>query len=411
MLNKLRIKFIGISLTLFAIVLITFFTISFNNASLEIQKNSISILNQISKNYGRINTVYHTKSNMVIPPNFTVFLDDDSKIIDRFTVSNPSKYIGTDISLIQKLTDLVLLKNEKMGIIKISDNLSLRYLIVDDYSVKRVTFLSKEYEDLSINHALDSARTNTFYLTIILLLTTVILSIWTFKPVKKALDQQNQFLADASHELRTPLTAMQANLDVVLAYPEKKIHQQMKWFQYIKDELSRMKILSNDLLQLTKYKTHEQIKYYQTIDLSQLVSSTVLSLESLAFESNKTLEYNTQENIYIQGDSDKLKQLVMILIDNAIKYAPPLSKIEIILKKSGTRVNLMISNEIDRVVDTNKIFNRFYREDNSRNRQNGGSGLGLSIAKNIIESHKGKIFAKSTNEKLYMHCHFPISKK
>ncbi len=407
MLNKLRLKFVGISLTVFGIVLLSFFMVTYRNATFEIKSNSIMLLEQLSKNFGKQLSSYPTKINTVIPPNFTIFYDENGKIIETLTVSNPVGFSGDNTVLLQKLVDTVLEGDTQEGILTIYETPSLRYKIAKD-TLPRITFMSQSYERMSLEKAYTSAIKNTLYLTIILLLTSIILSIWTFKPIKKAWAAQNQFIADASHELRTPLTAIQANLDVVLSDDSKSIAEQKKWLIYIKNEVSRMKNLSNDLLLLFNNESVEKNKHHIPIDLSNIISSTVLSLESLAFESNKVLELSHLPNVTINGDSDQIKQLLIILIDNAIKYAPHLSHIEVSLSKNNNRVFIKIENEVDDKIDTTKIFDRFYREDSSRNRKSGGNGLGLSIAKTIVDSHKGKIYAKNVDDKLMITCAIPI---
>lgn len=410
MLNRLRMKFVGISLTLFGIVLVAFFTVSFNNATKKIEKNSIEILQQLSNNYGKQTSVYTSKSNFIVPPNFTVFLDDKGKIVPSLTVSNPISFAGTSNELLQEFIDVVLKNEYATGILQIQNTSGLRYLIVNQNNNIRVTFMSRILEITEIDNARIVATNNTFYLMILLLITSIFLSIWTFKPVKKAWEEQQQFLADASHELRTPLTAIQANLDVILSTPEKTIAQQAKWIHYIKDEATRMRTLTNDLLFLAKNNLHEKEKGHKVLNYSKIVSRTVLSLESLAFESSKSLEEKIKDNLLILGDENRLKQLIIILIDNAIKYAPSNSTIKIVLAKSNLKSILSITNQTNESVDTTKIFRRFYREDSSRNRQNGGSGLGLSIAKTIVEDHKGRIFAKYQNQNLTISVIFPLAK-
>lgn len=415
MLSKLRIKFIGISLIIFGVLLAFFFSISYYLAAFQVQKESNEIINGLFANSGKQIIVYNTHSKQITPPNFTVFLNENNKIITNTTISNPSGFIGGNQENLQHLVDLILEREETSGTLKIDGTSGLRYIIgkvkIDELnSIVQITFMSRILE----SHALEDAKRNSYtlsmYLMVLLLITSFVLSLWTFKPIKKAWDQQHQFLADASHELRTPLTAIKANLDVLLTSPNKTIAEQSKWINYIKDETIRMQSLANDLLFLAKNDMQVNKTNYETFNLSTLALNTILSLEPLAFETQKQLEYKIQENIFISADTNRIKQLLIILLDNAIKYASPNSVIAINITKISRRVQLSIENCFLGEIDVDKIFSRFYRDDNSRNRQTGGSGLGLAIAQSIVKEHDGKINAKSQDRTLTITITLPTIK-
>ncbi len=231
---------------------------------------------------------------------------------------------------------------------------------------------------------------------VFIFLISVILANWTIKPVAKAWNQQKEFIANASHELKTPLTVILTNTDVVLSNSEDTVKNQSKWLNYIKNETIRMSKLVNNLLYIAKYDANRIKLIYSKIDLSNLVSSICLQYEPLIFENNKTLITDIDDNIEILGDEDKIKQVVNILMDNALKYSLKNGTIKLSLKKiKQSSICLTVSNTSEFISkkQLENIFNRFYRIDDSRNRKTGGSGLGLNIAKTIIESHKGTISA------------------
>lgn len=231
---------------------------------------------------------------------------------------------------------------------------------------------------------------------IFIFLISVILANWTIKPVAKAWNQQKEFIANASHELKTPLTVILTNTDVVLSNSEDTVGNQSKWLNYIRNETVRMSKLVNSLLYIAKYDANRIKIIYSKINLSNLVSSICLQYEPLVFENNKTLITDIDDNIEILGDEDKIKQVINILMDNALKYSSNEGTIKLSLKKiKQSSICMTVSNTSEYISkkQLENIFNRFYRIDDSRNRKTGGSGLGLNIAKTIIESHKGTISA------------------
>lgn len=217
-------------------------------------------------------------------------------------------------------------------------------------------------------------------------------------PVKEAFEKQKQFIADASHELMTPLAVIQTNTDVLLANREDTIGNQAKWLHYIKLETDRMAKLTNDLLYLTEMESARTSLLYAPFNLSEAVETIILTMEAVIFEKQLQLDYDIKPHLMVHGSSEQIKQVVLILLDNAIKYTNLNGSITISLKKQHSDVVLMVSNTGEGIApeQLTRIFDRFYRTDASRSRQQGGYGLGLAIAKSIAQQHKGKIFAKST---------------
>ncbi|SFS56945.1 cell wall metabolism sensor histidine kinase WalK [Paenibacillus sp. BC26] len=218
-------------------------------------------------------------------------------------------------------------------------------------------------------------------------------------PVKDAFEKQKQFIADASHELKTPLAVIQTNTDVLLANREDTISNQAKWLHYIKLETERMAKLTNDLLYLTEMESARTSMLYAPFNLSEAVETILLTMEAVIFEKQLQLDYDIEPNLMVQGSSEQIKQVVLILLDNALKYTNPNGSITISLKtQHHHEVVLTVSNTGEGIAPEHlsRIFDRFYRTDASRSRKRGGYGLGLAIAKSIVEQHKGKLYARST---------------
>jgi len=214
-------------------------------------------------------------------------------------------------------------------------------------------------------------------------------------PVKEAFEKQKQFIADASHELKTPLAVIQTNTDVLLANEEEPIRNQSKWLHYIRSETERMAKLTGDLLYLTQMDDAKENVIHTPFNLSDTVESVLLTMEAVIFEKQIALDYTIEPGLMTRGSAEQMKQVVMILLDNAIKYTN--GSITLKLSRQHHEAVLEVTNTGEGIAPEHleKIFDRFYRTDKSRTRKYGGYGLGLAIAKSIVQQHKGKIYARS----------------
>ena len=212
------------------------------------------------------------------------------------------------------------------------------------------------------------------------------------RPVKAAFDKQRQFIADASHELKTPIAVIGANLDVLMPDFEGN-----RWIGYIKEENERMSHLVKNLLFLARNDAARDLDNVVDFDFSQAVGSAVLPFESVIFEEGKTLELDVEENMTFTGDEDKIKQVIVILVDNAIKNSEKgaLIRIRAFSERERRIVTVYNTGEGIPAAEKEKIFLRFYRSDSSRARRTGGYGLGLPIARAIAEKYNGTITVES----------------
>lgn len=241
----------------------------------------------------------------------------------------------------------------------------------------------------------------------------------TLLPVKDALETQRQFVADASHELKTPLTVMINNVGN-LEYDVLKLKESLEKsveknaatdmlfkmegnVRGIQEMSKRMQYLTESLLDLSRLENWQDRKQqFSSFSLSRLVETECLYFEPLFFEEERELLYQVPDSIALSGDENKVKQLVTILLDNALKYSVRGTKTELSLEKSGNKVFLQISNAIEKEMgkeEREKLWKRFYRLEESRSEEK-GYGLGLSIAKEIVRMHQGEIKVESVGKRI-----------
>lgn len=231
----------------------------------------------------------------------------------------------------------------------------------------------------------------------LLLLVSIHLSNWVVRPAAKAWEQQRQFVADASHELKTPLTVILSNTNMLLDRHGMTDQKTGERLYHIQAEAIRMKRLTENLLQLARMDSSSEQPAYQTINFSLLLKRCILTLEPVFYEAGKRLEEDINEDIMIRGSETGLRQVMDILLDNAIKYSGKNAVTTIVLKRLSVRELLLtVSNEGKPIPpsECQNLFERFYRADQSRSGV-AGYGLGLSIAKIVVEAHGGKIQASS----------------
>jgi signal transduction histidine kinase len=215
--------------------------------------------------------------------------------------------------------------------------------------------------------------------------------------LEHAFESQKQFVQDASHELRTPIAIAQTNIEVLEMDDKATIKDYERLKDILKMSLERMSALSEKLLLLSE---EEQIKSrWTTIDVAPLLNEIAEEFKTRADEKNINLELDTTgESIPVSGDAFRLKQVFVNLIDNAVKYSDPGSEVKISARAEDPQVIVEIKDNGIGIsqADKQRIFERFYRVDKSRSRAQGGSGLGLSIVKKIVEDHGGTISVEST---------------
>lgn len=325
------------------------------------------------------------------------FLDDENPIYigEEIYVARYDAF-GTLVSIVS-YTPNGLSRDEIISLVDNNSNRIKRNQLSSLYSGQYVFYLNNDNSLIIMNNLVAKrflVRSLAVSLLVFGVLELLIIYIsklitsYIVRPVEESFDKQKQFISDTSHELKTPLAIISASAETI----EGK-NSDTKWINNIKEETDRMNHLVTKLLELSRTENISNKEEYKPIDLSKLVENTALGFESLMFENSLYLHTNIDKDIMFNCNADRIKELVSILIDNAIKHGENESTIDVILTKAKNNITMSVINKGEEISlsDREKIFERFYRVDKSRNRSENRYGLGLSIAKNIATNHNGKI--------------------
>lgn len=377
--NKVYVTILFI-LTIFQIVFCLFFNVSIYKKEKDTLDNNIKMLSSIDDD------TYQNENNIFLDYNvYTVLLTDNNEILGIISHNYNTK---VDNSIV-KIAKMIIRTKD----IKKANNLYFdRYLyyfkdgsyitIIDNYKHQQKLILSLEVSILLF-----------LFFEVIVLYLSKLITDYIIEPAYESYNKQKEFIEDASHELKTPLSVILASCEAYETFKDKK------YLDTIKDETLKMNKLVCDLLDLSKLEDEDVKKTFTNVNLSKLVTKQILTFEPLAFEKNITFEDLVQDNINIYCNSEDIQSLIEIIIDNAISHSYKNNKITVSLNSSKDNVTLKITNagEPIKKEDEDKIFERFYRSDKSRNRNESRYGLGLAIAKRIVLNHNGSIKASSKN--------------
>ena len=266
-----------------------------------------------------------------------------------------------------------------------------RYIVTEKDGMKIIAFVHKGSESSNMRQLLVVSIISAVLIFAVLFVIIVIISGKVVQPVSDTFEKQKQFISNAGHELKTPITVISATTELL----EKK-HGGDRWTETIKAQSEKMSHLVNELLELSRLsETANNKLQFLEFDLSETVSNTLLYFESRAFEENHAINADISENITLCGDEVKIERLVGILADNALKYSDEGCEITFALRRNKDCVCLTCSNVCRELKDDdiNRLFERFYRREESHSNEREGFGLGLSIAQAITELHDGSISA------------------
>lgn len=269
-----------------------------------------------------------------------------------------------------------------------------RYLNCDTEEGKTVIFLDCSRTLLSFrNFFLFSVLVSAFGLAAVTVL-IILFSGRIVRPLMRSYEKQKEFITNAGHELKTPLTIIRADSELL-----KMEYGENEWLADIRNQSDRLCGLTDDLIRLSRMEEEPRNFSGSTVCLSDLIEETADSFQAPARVQEKLFQYETAEGLTVFGDKKNLRELISILLDNALKYSGVRGKIRLNAVKKGKSILMTVWNTAENLPEGNLdcLFERFYRADQSRNSESGGYGIGLSMAGAIVASHGGKIAAYSAD--------------
>lgn len=389
MFKSLKRKFIITSMTLFVSIII----LICGSIYLVTKGNSERVIfMQLSES---LNTI-----RMIEPRNRPPY-DRDTILIEYNIKESKVLYRSEnnmDDSDINNVIDEVLNNKKDKGFIESNDyNLAYVYRVIPigvEIALRDNTIYQKTMRKLVISSIVIGA-----FSIFLAYLISLYIANKAVKPVEEAYNSQKRFIADASHELKTPLAVVKTNLEILKANRYESVESQEKWIEYISFQTDRMSKLVNDLLYLAKADNNEVLGEKSEFNISDVIMNQLLSFEAIVYENSLSLDYDIQDEIKFFGNREGVNQVVGILLDNAIKHSYKNKDIIAKLVENKGVITFSVTNYGDTISkeDLDRIFDRFYRIDKSRSREKGGHGLGLSIAKTIVEKEGGNIKVISEN--------------
>lgn len=318
---------------------------------------------------------------------FSVIIDDQNEIetIDTGTLSEQ-----LDIDA-QKFVSKVLEHGKKTGYLGY-----YKYCVSSYGDGKKIIFLYCESELAMAKETFWISIAVAGLMLLVMFVLVVSLSKRAIKPLIESSEKQKQFITDAGHEIKTPLGIISANADVL-----ELMNGQSEWTDSIHHQVVRLDALVKNLLLLSKMEETKREHCFRDFNMSEVVYNGAKNFCAVAEAKKITFEFDVEADLMFYGEVSEIEQLVSILVDNAMKYVTECGEVKVALSKNKHKKQIYfeVYNTTQKLEtkELNRLFERFYRSDASRSRQSGGYGIGLSIAKSIVELHKGKITAKSAD--------------
>ena len=402
MLKQLRIKFVCINMTIVTVMLMVIFglVLHFTKASLE--SDSIRMMEAIATSPPQPG-ILPAPTDEVKLPYFSLQFDQEGALLNV----GGGYYDLSDEAFLQEISQAALASDEAIGVL---EEYQLRFYRSDFLGWRQLVFADISSEQATLTHLIQTCAWIGILSFLVFFGISLLLARWAVKPVDQAWQQQRQFVADASHELKTPLTVILSNAQL-LQSPETEEVSRRTCADNILTMATQMRRLVEHLLDLARVDNGSVRSHLQSLNWSDLIADRLLLFEPLYYEKQLVLNEEVEPGLTVKGNEMYLQQVLDILLDNAMKYSAPHAIVQVSLKTQGHHSLLSVANPGPTIPaeDLAHIFERFYRTDKARS-HNGSYGLGLSIAKKIVEEHDGKIWATSADDLTTFTVSLPLQK-
>lgn len=414
MFRKSRIKIVAAIISILVLLWIGTLCVIYISSYFEVSNRNLDMLDQHVALYSLEQTPMNDiKTNDKLKPDirephledtpafqlstfYSVAISNDGKVL---MVNNDETALYNNDELIEIAFD-ILKSNNDTGIKN-----NLIYRMADKGGYTLIAFM----DNTIMHESMNTLFRNTLIFGGVAIITLFFLAVFLAKQIVKPLEEsykkQKQFISDAGHELKTPVSVVSANAELLA----REIGEN-QWLSNIQYENERMGLLVGQLLELAR--TENVTTQTERLDFSRLVCGEALPFESVAFEKGFVLNCNIANDLFVDGNSTQLKQLVSILLDNAIRHSTNGKDVSLFLKEEKNTAKLSIINNGKEIPpkQIKQLFERFYRSDTVRNSESNHYGLGLAIAKAIVTAHNGKIDALCYNGKIEFIVHIPLKK-
>lgn len=398
MINKLRSRFILIAMcSIVTVLVIIMGVVNFANFR-EMSDSADRVLQFLSENGGRFPVATTPAQHDAKPKSSVPEFSQETPFETRyFTVETDSA--GNIVSLDTGSIAAVDAETAESYAAKVLDSgriggylYNYRYLVTTNGSESLLIFLDRSRELTAFKSFLTTSALVSLIGIAAVFLLVLVFSKKAIKPLVESYEKQKRFITDAGHELRTPLTIIGANTEVL-----ELENGENRWTTSIRNQVVRLSALTENLVSLTRMDESERNLTMVDFSLSDAVSETAGTFVAPARLNGKSLEIDVEPNLSYTGDETAIRRLVSILVDNAIKYSSAEAVIRLSLKKQGKYAVITCSNPVNAIEkgDLDILFERFYRGDASRGQETAGYGIGLSLARAIVTTHKGRITARS----------------
>lgn len=408
MIQKIKIRFIAVAMAALLVLLVLIVTgmniVNYNS----IVRDADIKLEMLSQNDGRF-PEFDPGMPWPMPPRitpetpyelryFSVLLTPEGELIH----SDTSRITAIDNTSAFTYATKALKENRSNAFIG-----NYRFSMSEEDSRIRITFLDCSRDFYSFRRFLISSICMALFGYLGFFFAILFFSNRIIRPVTESYEKQKRFITDAGHEIKTPLAIIQADVDVLeMEYGESE------WLDGIQSQVKRLADLTNDLVYLSRMEETETNLQMIEFPFSDVVSETAQAFQAVAQAQDKTFLCHIEPMHALTGNEKSIRQLVNILMDNAMKYSPDGGTVSLSVHRQNRYLCLCVSNStIDPIEkqDLPHIFERFYRMDSSRSSQTGGYGIGLSVAKAIVSAHGGKITAATQDgHSLQISIQFPI---